>query len=98
VTPDLRIPFLRDRHECEEVRTLMTDYLDAELDDHGQRRVDRHVRFCPRCRRVLGNLRLTIDRLAHLGPPADLGSDDELVERLGRSWRDTDGRPPPSAS
>ena len=74
----------------------MTDYLDTDLDDRLQRRVDRHVRFCPRCRRVLGNLRVTIDRLAHLGAPAGDEPDDELVERISRSWRNPDGGSPPS--
>ena len=94
MTPDFRIPFLRDRRECEAVRSAMTDYLDADLDDRTQRRVDRHVRFCPRCRRVLGNLRATIDRLAHLEAPAELEPDDELVERISRTWRSSEGRPP----
>lgn len=79
----------------------MTDYLDAELDDRTQRRVDRHVRFCPRCRRVLGNLRATIDRLAHLETPADYEADheldDELVARINSSWRNPDNSPPPPA-
>lgn len=94
--PDFRIPFLRDRRECEAVRSLMTDYLDADLDDHMQRRVDRHVRFCPRCRRVLGNLRATVGRLAHLEAPAELEPADDLIERISRSWRNAeDGSPPP---
>ena len=96
MTPDFRIPFLRDRRECEAVRSVMTDYLDADLDDRTQRRVDRHVRFCPRCRRVLGNLRATVDRLAHLEASPELEPDDELVERISRSWRTAeDGSPPP---
>jgi predicted anti-sigma-YlaC factor YlaD len=95
MTPDVRIPFLRDRRECEAVRSAMSDYLDADLDDRMQRRVDRHVRFCPRCRRVLGNLRATIDRLAHLDASPE--PDDELVERIFRTWRSSEGRPPSSS-
>lgn len=75
----------------------MTDYLDADLDDRTQRRVDRHVRFCPRCRRVLGNLRATIDRLAHLEAPAELEPDDELVARINSSWRNPKRDSPPQA-
>lgn len=56
-----------------------------------QRRVDRHVRFCPRCRRVLGNLRTTINRLAHLGTPTEDALDDELLERIQCCWRDPEG-------
>lgn len=98
----LRLPFLRDTDDCEEVRSLMTDYLDEDLEASAHGKVERHVRFCPPCRRVLSNLRTTIDRLAHLEPhepeerdtPAEQDRDtpaeqdeDELVERLRRSWR-----------
>ncbi len=79
----------------------MTDYLDDELDAVLQRRVDRHVRFCPRCRRVLGNLRATINRLAglttHLETPTDDALDGELLERLHSCWRDPEGDAPASA-
>ena len=90
MTRRLRIPFLRDPHECEEVRSRMTDYLDGDLDDTQHRRVQRHVRFCPRCRRVLGNLRTTIDRLAHLDAPqaAQGASDDEIAARITQGWRE----------
>jgi anti-sigma factor RsiW len=72
---------------------LLTDYLDDDLDPGGHRRVERHVRFCPRCRRVLSNLRATIDRLAHLGAPAvsDPGVGDDVVARIQRSWREPRG-------
>ena len=67
----------------------MTDYLDADLDDAQQRRVLRHVRFCPRCRRVLGNLRITIDRLSGLGSTPTVESNDEeaITARIAQSWR-----------
>lgn len=95
---EFRIPFLRDRRSCEEVRALMSDRLDDDLDDRTRRRVDRHVRFCPRCRRVLGNLRATIDGLVHLRSPGDDESESELIERLRRSWRDSDSpSSPPGA-
>jgi predicted anti-sigma-YlaC factor YlaD len=96
VTRDFRIPFLRDRRECEAVRSVLTDFLDADLDERMRRRVDRPVRFCPRCRRVLGNLRTTIDRLAHLEAPTELEPADDLVERISRSWRTSGGDSPPA--
>ena len=67
----------------------MSDYLDADLDDAQQRRVLRHVRFCPRCRRVLGNLRITIDRLSRLGSTPTVESNDEeaITARIAQSWR-----------
>ncbi len=85
----VRIPFLRDPRECEEVRARMTDYLDRDLDAAEHRRVERHVRFCPRCRRVLGNLRTTIDKLAGLGSTAVAPElEDDAAERIARGWRD----------
>lgn len=71
----------------------MTDYLDGELADPARIRVDRHVRFCPRCRRALGNLRITIDRLAGLGSaPVEPQDDDEIAARIAARWGD--GGPP----
>ncbi len=72
---------------------MLTDYLDHDLDPGGHRRVEWHVRFCPRCRRVLSNLRATIDRLAHLGEPtvSDPGAGADVVARIQRSWRDPRG-------
>lgn len=84
-----RIPFLRDPHECEHVRSQMTDYLDDELAEDERRRIERHVRFCPRCRRVLGNLRATIDRLAALGAsaPESPEVEDDALARITTGWR-----------
>lgn len=76
-----------DPRECEEVRALFSDYLDADLDPAGRRRVEDHVGFCPRCRRVLGNLRHTLAGVRRLGerqPPEG----DELAERVQRAWRE----------
>ena len=68
----------------------MTDYLDDDLDDSQQRRVQRHVRFCPRCRRALGNLRTTIDRLAGIGaaPAVEPNDEDAIAARVIQNWRD----------
>lgn len=76
-----------DPRECEEVRTLFSDYLDADVDDAERRRVEDHVRFCPRCRRVLGNLRHTLVGVRRLGerPPAEA---DDVAERVQRTWRE----------
>jgi anti-sigma factor RsiW len=76
-----------DPRECEEVRTLFTDYLDDELDADGRRRVEHHVGFCPRCRRVLGNLRHTLAGARLLGERPAAGT-DEVAERVQRAWRE----------
>jgi len=72
--------------ECEEVRELFSDYLDAEIDPAARRRVEEHVGFCRRCRRVLANLRHTLEGVHALGetpePHAHVG------ERAARAWRE----------
>ena len=76
--------------ECEEVRALLSDYVDDELDPQDRRRIDEHVGFCPRCRTALANLRLTLDRLRGLSksPRQDAGDAEAAVERIRTSWRE----------
>lgn len=76
--------------DCEEVRALLSDYVDDELDPQDRQRIDEHVGFCPRCRAALANLRLTLDRLPGLSkkPPQGAGDVDAVVERIRTSWRD----------
>ena len=76
--------------ECEEIRALLSDYVDDELDPQDRRRIDEHVGFCPRCRRALANLRLALDRLRGLSkkPPQAAGDLEAAVERIRTSWRD----------
>lgn len=85
----VRFRFSRDPYDCEEVRASLTDYLDDDLGGEERQRVERHVRFCPRCRHVLGNLRATIDRLAGLGSasPDPLDADDDVAARIADGWR-----------
>jgi anti-sigma factor RsiW len=75
---------------CEEARSLMSAYLDGELDHTERARLERHVRFCERCHTVLDNLRGTLGRLRGLqasDPPG--GPDaDALAERIAHAWRD----------
>ena len=49
--------------------TQMPDYLDGELDPRTATGVDRPVRWCPSCRRMLANLRRAV---AGLGALRDL--------------------------
>ncbi len=79
--------FTRSSGECEHVRELMSDYVDGELDPGEQARVERHVAFCPRCRTVLANLRLTLRALAALGSTRTRGEDDATAAAV-RAWRD----------
>jgi anti-sigma factor RsiW len=78
----------RDR-ECEQVRALMSDYVDSELHADAKRRVDDHVGMCPRCRRVLANLRYTLERVRGLADRTPPGAEDEaaVTERIQAAWR-----------
>ena len=79
-----------DPRECAEVRALMSDHVDGELDTDGRRRVDKHVRRCRRCRRVLANLQQTLARLRLLGQaaPPEADDPDAVAERVSRGWRE----------
>jgi anti-sigma factor RsiW len=48
----------------------MSEYVDGELPPSGRGRMERHVRDCPECDRVLAGLRALVDRLGRVGQPA----------------------------
>ncbi|CAA9525585.1 MAG: hypothetical protein AVDCRST_MAG13-3706 [uncultured Solirubrobacteraceae bacterium] len=48
-----------------------SDYLDGLLDAAGRARVERHARFCPRCRALLASLRRVLAAMRELGPAGD---------------------------
>lgn len=79
-----------DPRECEEVRSLFSEYVDEELGAEERKRVEDHVGFCPRCRRALSNFRLALGRLGRLAnsPPPGTPSPVEAGERIRRAWRD----------
>lgn len=62
-------PVKQHRERCRKVRGQMSSYLDGELDRRAAVGVERHVRWCPNCRRMLANLRRTV---AGLGALRDL--------------------------
>jgi predicted anti-sigma-YlaC factor YlaD len=79
-----------DPRECEEVRALFSEYVDAGLESADQQRVHEHVGMCPRCRQVLSNLQRTLGRLAHLRETSPPGAADpeHVGERLRKAWRE----------
>lgn len=78
-----------DPRKCEQARALMSDYVDGELDASSRRQLERHVRWCPRCHTVLGNLRRTLDRLRALGGSVPGSGDPEAVAaRVAEAWRE----------
>lgn len=68
-------PVTRRRERCREARELMSEHLDDELSAHDHKNVERHVRWCPNCGRMLQNLSRTVGGLRRL-PRADRGMDD----------------------
>ena len=44
----------------------LSPYLDGELEPGDRRRVEEHLHRCPKCRRVLGTLRSTLEALLTL--------------------------------
>ena len=59
-------PIKRHRERCGETRSHMSEYLDGELDGETAARVERHIRWCPNCGRMLANLSRTIRGLRAL--------------------------------
>lgn len=60
-------PIARHRARCRDARAVMSEYLDGDLERPNARRLERHLRWCPNCRRMLRNLRRTVDGLHALG-------------------------------
>jgi anti-sigma factor RsiW len=60
-------PVTRHREHCRDARAQMSEYLDSELDAGDASGVERHVRWCPSCRRMLANLSRTLRGLRRLG-------------------------------
>jgi anti-sigma factor RsiW len=56
----------RHRGRCRAVRAQMSEYLDGELEARAASGLQRHTRWCPNCRRVLRNLRRTVEGLGAL--------------------------------
>jgi anti-sigma factor RsiW len=70
-------PIKRHRDRCRDTRAHLSEYLDGELDERAAARVERHVRWCPNCGRMLANLSRTIGALRalrDLPTPADKAS------------------------
>lgn len=76
-------------HRCEEARSLMSDYVEGDIDPAARKKLERHVRFCERCHTVLGNLRQTLSRLRGLEDTSPPGADaDAVAARIGQNWRE----------
>ncbi len=60
--------------KCEQVQSLLSQYLDNELDELRRKKIDRHLQTCVSCSRELTSLAKTV-RVLHavsdLNPPRD---------------------------
>jgi anti-sigma factor RsiW len=76
--------FMRDHRWTQE---RLSDYLDGELREPERERVERHVHWCPECRRVLETLRRTLKELMELrGTPGESIAPG-VIARLRRETR-----------
>lgn len=64
----------------------LSDYLEGELSQRDQERVEQHTSICPECSRVLATLRRTLRELMGLHDEPLPSVADGVIERLRRSW------------
>lgn len=64
-------PIKAHRESCREARAHMSEHLDGELDGAARAEIERHLRWCPNCRRMLRNLGRTVGGLRRLGDESE---------------------------
>jgi anti-sigma factor RsiW len=68
----------------------MSDYLDGELAPAGRTRMERHLGECARCRRLLADLRRTVDELRRLPAPRAVVNPVQLAASVRARLSDPD--------
>jgi anti-sigma factor RsiW len=76
--------FMRDHRWTQE---RLSDYLDGDLRERERERVERHVHWCPECRRVLETLRRTLKELMELRATSGESIAPGVIDRLRRETR-----------
>ena len=66
---------------CAQARSLVSDYLDGELDDQGRKNLEAHVATCATCPPLYASLVGVRDQLGDLHDP-DTVIPDEIRRRL----------------
>lgn len=69
----MRGPITRHQERCREVRDQLSEHINGELDGERAAVVERHLRWCPNCRRMLANLERTVTALRRVGEQASSG-------------------------
>lgn len=70
---------------CDELVTLVTDYLEGTISEADRRRFELHVAECEWCERYVEQTRAVVAALGRVGEePADL----DALERALRAFRD----------
>jgi anti-sigma factor RsiW len=62
--------------------SLLSQYLDDDLDAHSRRRLEAHLRDCPRCRRELASITSTLRALGSLQEHAPSGLTESIIAAL----------------
>ena len=73
--------FMRDHRWTQK---HLSDYLDGDLHAAERERVERHVHWCPECRRVLETLRRTLKELMELRSQPGESIAPSVIDRLRR--------------
>jgi anti-sigma factor RsiW len=76
--------FMRDHRWTQD---RLSDYLDGDLREPERERVERHVHWCPECRRVLETLRRTLKELMELRATTGESIAPSVIDRLRRETR-----------
>lgn len=75
---------------CEELKSILADFLDGELDPEFCQRVERHMRACPDCEVVVSATRRTLalyrGQSLYVELPVEVR--ERLTVRLRRTLRD----------
>jgi anti-sigma factor RsiW len=79
------------KRQCRWAQGHMSDYLDGDLAGSRRSRMQRHVKECPTCHRVLAMLGRTVASLHRLPPPVG-GAD---ARQIAASVRRRLAEPPP---
>ena len=74
--------------DCHEVRDLSSEYIDGELDEASEERVEKHLQWCSPCSAFLSTLRATVSMLRSM-PKRE--APDAFRERVRQAVKNESG-------